>query len=133
MSDRERLTYKLDQYNVGKNICITAYLPDGEPYSKLTINLPEESHHLLPGEFFAKTYSENAHWYKFALASGNFEDTGRSITKHFDTHSVHYPIWKVTESFIKPLFESTYNSRSDIYDAPQYLFDLYYEIVEKQA
>jgi hypothetical protein len=64
---------------VDGRLAIVGTLEDGEPFATLTVNLPEEA--LEPGQFFAKTWSENEEFASICLASGLFTDTGvRAIT-----------------------------------------------------
>lgn len=120
------MKYEITEYPVGNNLCILT-----DTHGKLSVNIPELASVLGPGEFFVKTYSENAPWYKQALESPYFEDTGRVVNKNFDSHSIDYPIWKVTPVLVSELFEQTYNSKSDIYEAPEILFYLHDKIIGK--
>lgn len=52
---------------------------DGEPYATFSVNLAAYGGRLGPEEFFAKTYAENESLVGPLLASGWFEDTGRSF------------------------------------------------------
>jgi len=63
----------------------------GEPIAGLTVNLPEEA--LEDGEFFVKTWSENAEIAKDCLASGHFVDTRKRVTTGF----VQAQVWKFNE------------------------------------
>ena len=49
----------------------------GEPFMKLTVNIPEEK--LEPGEFFVKTWAENEPYIADILGSGIFTDTGKRV------------------------------------------------------
>lgn len=62
-----------------------------QPICTLSVNLPESCHELEPGEFFAKTWSENEEIAKLALTSGLFEDTGRRVPTGF----VEAQVWKI--------------------------------------
>jgi hypothetical protein len=62
-----------------------------EAISTLSVNLPDADYELAPGEFFAKTWSENEDIAKLALASGLFEDTGRRVP----TGWVEAQVWKI--------------------------------------
>jgi len=66
---------------------------DGQPIAKLSVNLPEAADQLGEGEFFAKTWSENAPIVGPALASGLFEDTGRRVATGF----VEAQVWRLKE------------------------------------
>lgn len=68
--------------------------PDDEPHGTLSTNVPDQAHVLQPGEFFAKTYSENASLAEAALSSGLFADTGRTVRCGYLT----LPIWRVLQS-----------------------------------
>lgn len=63
---------------------------DGEDIATLSVNMPDYVHHLGPGEFFPKTYSENERLAQDALASGAFIDTGKRI----NTPIGRLPIWR---------------------------------------
>lgn len=110
--------FKVDQYISNQSLCITAYL-DGELVGKLSVAIPDVL--LEDLEFIAKTYSENASWAMEALKSDYFEDTGCVVYADYVT----MPIYKVTPKFIEDQFEATYNKASDMYEAPQFLWDLY--------
>ena len=47
-----------------------------EPYTVITVNLPDAHYQLSPDEVFVKTWSENEPLVPALLASGLFEDTG---------------------------------------------------------
>ena len=64
-----------------------------ERYAVLSVNLPESQAALKPGEFFAKTWSENAQIAEMALATGLFEDTGRRVP----TGYVEAQVWKLRD------------------------------------
>lgn len=59
---------------------------NGEGIATLSVNMPELSHLLGDGEFFAKTWSENHDIAEDALASGVFRDTGRTSGDTVDAH-----------------------------------------------
>lgn len=71
----------------------------GEPYAALSVNIPEASPRLKPGQFFAKTWSENAMIAIAALASGIFVDTGLRIPTGF----VEAHLWEIKDFPWAPL------------------------------
>jgi hypothetical protein len=78
----ETLTLHRRTYSSG-NVAITAECEDGEPWTVLTVNLPESAQLDARGEFAVKTWSENEPMREPALASGLFVDTGRRIPAGF--------------------------------------------------
>ncbi len=68
--------------------------PDGEPVGTLSVNVPESAGELADDEFFAKTYSENAHFVQPALDSRLFEDTGRVVRAGY----LRFPVWRVCKA-----------------------------------
>jgi hypothetical protein len=75
-------------YQHGGKLSVELVADSGEPIAMLSVNMPECSHLLSDGEFFAKTWSENALIADDALASGIFRDTGRRSGV-----IVNAPIW----------------------------------------
>ena len=67
-----------DTYQNGGALAVEIVVESDETSNVLSVNLPEFSHLLGEGEFFAKTWSENEEIAEDALASGHFRDTGRS-------------------------------------------------------
>ena len=65
------------EYQRGGRIAVELVDEKGESITMLSVNMPDESHLLGEGEFFAKTWSENVELAEDALASGLFRDTGR--------------------------------------------------------
>ena len=63
----------------------------GEPFGKLTINIPEKANCLGEDKVFIKSYSENTELAKAARESGLFAPTGEWITSGF----VKVEIWKL--------------------------------------
>lgn len=63
-------------------------IKSGEPFSILTVNLPDDE--LADGEFFVKTWSENEKTAKAAIESGFYKDTGRRVKTGF----VEAEVWK---------------------------------------
>lgn len=73
------------------NLAVQLYLvEDGEDFATLSVNLPAHTHRLRPGEFFVKTYSENAFIAQEALEAGVVCDTGARI----ETSMGPMPIWR---------------------------------------
>ena len=83
----------LGLYSQGGGKAITLMSPGGLVIAKLTVNIPDESGRLQPGEFFVKTWSENELIGADALPSGLFVDTGRRVP----TGHVEAQIWKLSE------------------------------------
>lgn len=71
----------------GGRIAILGYLSDGEPFSTLSVNIPDIK--LLEDEILIKNWSENEAFAKSALQSGYFLNTGKSVRTGF----VEAPIW----------------------------------------
>ena len=115
------LSIRLDFYNINNRVCLIAD-QGREPYGKITANLPDFD--LEPNEFFVKTYSENAGWAEPLLKQhpNLFQEQS---DKGVMFNGLYFPCYKLTNKFIAEEFEKTYNSRSDIYEAPQPLWDLY--------
>jgi hypothetical protein len=67
-----------DAYRNGGRLAVEIVDDNGEAITTLSVNMPECSHLLGDGEFFAKTWSENHDIAEDALASGIFRDTGRT-------------------------------------------------------
>lgn len=76
------------EYSRNKRLAIQAYNKDGFLFN-LTTNLPE--HPLEEGEFFVKTWSENAPFIKGIMDMGFFEDTSKKVRTGF----VNAPIWRI--------------------------------------
>jgi len=97
-----------------------------ERHGMLSINVPEAN--IADNEFIAKLYSENENWAGLLLEQHPewFVYTGRTIKTSF----VECPVYQLTSTFISNAFESTYNSRTDIYDADPQLFDLHKKYCE---
>ena len=75
-------------YQRGGKLSVELVADSGEEIAMLSVNMPECSHLLSDGEFFAKTWSENEDITADALASGIFRDTGRR-----SDNIVNAPIW----------------------------------------
>ena len=75
-------------YQRGGKLSVELVADSGEEIAMLSVNMPERSHLLGDGEFFAKTWSENEEIAEDALASGIFHDTGRR-----SDNIVSAPIW----------------------------------------
>jgi hypothetical protein len=76
-------------YRDGNTAVQLVSVEDGEDIATLSVNMPDCVHHLQPGEFFPKTYSENERIAQDALVSGAFVDTGKRI----NTAIGRLPIW----------------------------------------
>jgi hypothetical protein len=80
----EKLVVKSSSTYDNGRMAIELLTVDGEPYTTLSVNLPDEPD---PNEgvvgpgglFYAKTWSENSLVREAALASGWFEDTGKRV------------------------------------------------------
>lgn len=57
--DLVTLNLKETSYHDGNPALVVTDAKTGEPWGKLSVNLPEVADVLRPGEFFVKTYSEN--------------------------------------------------------------------------
>lgn len=77
----QRLNVLRTEYLNGRT-AIELYMPDGERFATLSVNLPNEPNPPA-GCFWAKTWSENAPLRSPALRSGLFEDTGRRVQTGF--------------------------------------------------
>lgn len=75
-------------YQRGGKLSVELVADSGEEITTLSVNMPECSHLLGDGEFFAKTWSENEGIAEDALVSGIFRDTGRR-----SDNIVNAPIW----------------------------------------
>lgn len=120
------LTIRLDFYNVNNRPCLIAD-QGREQYGKITANLLQSD--IEPNEFFVKTYSENAHW-ALQLLKQHPNLFHCQYGKGVMLNGLYFPLYKLTNKFIAEEFEKTYNPRSDIYDAPQPLWDLYAKYCE---
>jgi len=67
---------------------------DGQALGMLSVNLSECADRLGDGEFYANTYSENEALARAALASGLFEDTGRTVR----SGDLTFPVWRLRPS-----------------------------------
>lgn len=75
--DGVTLTIIATHYTSNDRCAILLESADGEPYGRLTVNLPDAS--IAEDEILVKTWSENSNLRAPALASGHFKDTGRRI------------------------------------------------------
>jgi hypothetical protein len=129
---KPKFTYKLDFYARTRTPCILVYHRDypGELYGKLSISpSTTDPHRLLrDNEFVVKVYSENESWHREALKPEFFKPTGHSIQLPYTL----CPIYTITPKFIADQFDQTYNSHTDIFDAPDLLWSLYEKYVEKK-
>ena len=78
-------------YEINKRIAISVVTKGGNPYARISVNIPELS--LDEGEFFVKTWSENYDIVKVVKKLGIFKDTGRRVQVGFAQAAV----WKVRE------------------------------------
>jgi len=115
------LTIRLEFYDSNGRVALVAY-QGMEQYGKITANLPNLD--LEPNEFFVKTYSENASWAE-PLLEQHPDLFHVQFGKGVMFNGLYFPVYKLTNKFIAEEFEKTYNPRSDIYEAPQPLWDLY--------
>lgn len=83
----EELRVEATNYNDGTQ-AVVLYDEDG-PYATFSVNM--EGVVLAPGEFCAKTWSENEDMREPMLASGLFEDTGRRIKQGF----IVAEVWRI--------------------------------------
>lgn len=61
------------------NLAVTIHTAGGEPYAKLSVNLPEIANMLEPDQFFVKTWSENEAIVKVMRELEIFKPTGREV------------------------------------------------------
>jgi hypothetical protein len=87
--DFGNVTVITSTYRNGDSVAVELVDENGESIATLSVNIPERAHLLGDGEFFAKTWSENAEIAEDALASGIFHDTGRRSDDNLNTQ-----IWK---------------------------------------
>jgi hypothetical protein len=111
-------SFELTEYPIGHNLCVLVN-KGNERFGKLSINIPSAPE-LAPNEFWAKTYSENDGWAQ-QLLNSYFEKSGKKYQLPYD---IVYS-YRLPPAFIKQLFEATYNSKTDIYEASQTLFNLH--------
>jgi hypothetical protein len=78
---------------VGKRIAYQIICSNGEPFMKVTVNLPDAEYKLHKGEFCVKTWSENEPYVADLLRSGLFVDTGKRVPSGFCEASV----WKLAD------------------------------------
>ena len=89
------------QYSNG-DIAVQLIMLDGQALGMLSINVSECTDQLGDDEFFAKTYSENEALVGPALASGLFEDTGRTVRSGY----LSFPIWRLRQA-VRAVFDVT--------------------------
>lgn len=65
----------------------------GEPYTTFSTNLKSYGCHLAPDEFNVKNWSENNGLDEPLLATGLFEDTGRTYPSGY----VQSPVWRIKD------------------------------------
>ena len=79
----EKLLVSFGEY-VGGALAVELICENGEPYTTLSVNVPEHNGILnTSGRFFAKTWSENSEVAKSALDSGLFIDKGLGVVCGF--------------------------------------------------
>ena len=83
-----RVFVLLSSYKNGGRPAVVLMDLNREEVTVLSVNIPNASHLLSEDEFFAKTWSENEEIAQDALASGVFQDTGRSSGE-----TLCAPIW----------------------------------------
>lgn len=83
----EEVTMRLGLY-ANNRVAVEFVCADGEPFGKLTVNLPHEP--LEPNETFVKTWAENEVFREPILACGLFEDTGKRVPTGF----VEAEVWR---------------------------------------
>lgn len=67
---------------------------DGESIATFSVNMRPYGHEVQDGDFIAKTYAENESLVAPMLASGWFEDTGRSVPCGF----ARAPVWRLRDA-----------------------------------
>lgn len=85
------VTLRFAEYGNGMTAIRLIDAEDGSPMAMLTVNLPNQTEALGEGEFYVKTWSENAEIAHAALQSGLFIDTGKRASAGYATAS----IWKL--------------------------------------
>jgi hypothetical protein len=112
--------YKLEFYQSNDRPAIIVFEKSNpnEVFGRLTSNLPQAN--LQDNQIALKTYSENLSWWEGAINPKYFKLTHDS---HFQGW-ICFPIYTLTPLFIKEQFEKTYNRKTDIYEAPQPLWNL---------
>ena len=88
----------LTKYTDG-NPAIMVY-EGGEPFGKLTINVPEYAHALGPHEFFVKDWSENVPICRACVESGLFIETTR---EHRVSRFCTAKVWRLSDKAIANL------------------------------
>lgn len=87
----ETLSLSSTRYPDG-NLCVVVDAADGTRYATLSVNLPDAAGSLRDGEFFAKTWSENARIAEALLReTGIFTDTGRRLHRGY----AQVQVWSV--------------------------------------
>jgi hypothetical protein len=84
---------KLTRYPKGGALAVFLECEDGEPLAVFSVNLGPYGVPTAPEEFCAKTYSENEPLVEPLLATGWFEQTGRTARSGFVT----VPIWRLRD------------------------------------
>jgi len=122
------LTIQLEFYDSNGRVALVAY-QGMERYGKITTNLLQFRFDIEPNQFFVKTYSENASW-AWPLLKANPDLFTHVESGDRMVNGLHFPLCQLTNKFIAEEFEKTYNTKSDIYEAPQPLWDLYAKYCE---
>ncbi|HET9642588.1 MAG TPA: hypothetical protein VFP68_04350 [Burkholderiaceae bacterium] len=86
----EALIY-VGRYPAGGAIAVQLRARNGEPLGVFSTNLVPYGGHVADTEFFAKVWSENESLAAPMLASGLFEETGRTLPSGY----VRVPIWRI--------------------------------------
>lgn len=84
------LAITTDRYSNNDRLAVFA-LTDGEPYTDLSVNMPEEE--LADGEFVFRTYSENEGLFEQLVDAGAVRFTGR-----FTRNPMRLPICRLSEA-----------------------------------
>ena len=79
----------MSTYRNGDGLAVELVDTNGDSIAMLSVNIPECSHQLGDGEFFVKTWSENAELAEDAFLSGLFHETGCT-----SDDNVSAQIWK---------------------------------------
>jgi hypothetical protein len=121
MTNLSSLSVQLEFYDSNGRVALVAY-QGMERYGKITTNLLQFD--IEPNEFFVKTYSENTGW-ALPLLQQHLDLFHCQFGKGVMYNGLYFPVYNLTNKFIAEEFEKTYNAKSDVYDAPQPLWNLY--------
>jgi hypothetical protein len=78
-----------EKYKYGGHTCIRLLTTNGEPYTTLSLNIPEAKRK--KGEFFVRNYDENEGLDDLRRYGGAFEDTGKKLNIGWCT----VPVWRL--------------------------------------